>query len=650
MDLDLTNKSTLIACGSIVVTTLALVLLSTNFNKKQGKNPFNEDTRRESEEYVYDKAKRDAVIKSGYTSNIVKNLIKNNNNQDFDVIVIGGLMSAALLARSGKKVLVLEQHDQAGGCCHAFIEKGYEFDTGIHYIGEMRNNTSVKFLFDQVSNGQLNWCKVRDDFDQVVLVHDSTESKSVSPVAACEEAIHTKIPISATHIDFKSDLESTIQSLLIAFPNEEVTIRKYFDILGATRKSLLGYVSLKLMPQWFGNLLVHTGLVYYYTDFFKYATQTVTQVLDNLTNNNTLKAVLAYNFGDYGTIPSIAPFSMHAALQNHFLKGVSYPVGGSSEIAFHIIPTITKAGGKVLVRANVESIVTNENGTEAIGVKMCKDGQIIHAPIIISDAGLYNTYEKLLIHPTSKGLLAPMMGHVRHGEGGMSVYVGLKGTTEELGLNGKHYWCIWADKDEYNLNKVVKTYYTHTREEMLAQKEKNVLPMLFISFPSVKDPLYAKKHPGKSTCTIVTFANFSWFKQWENDRVSHRGSEYEHCKSALGDMVWKQTLGLFPHLADKVEYFDIGSPITNKYYLQASGGEMYGIDHNITRFSPKASVTIRPETGIKNLYLAGQDVFTGGFVGASFGGLLAASSILNRNLYDDMSTLKKKSKPPVFYD
>ena len=40
------------------------------------------------------------------------------------------MTTAALLAKAGKKCLVLEQHDQAGGCCHTFIEKGFEFDCG----------------------------------------------------------------------------------------------------------------------------------------------------------------------------------------------------------------------------------------------------------------------------------------------------------------------------------------------------------------------------------------------------------------------------------------------------------------------------------------------------------------------------------------
>lgn len=54
--------------------------------------------------------------------------------ENLDAVVIGsgigGLGIAVLLAKVGKKVLVLEQHDRAGGCCHTFSEKGFEFDVG----------------------------------------------------------------------------------------------------------------------------------------------------------------------------------------------------------------------------------------------------------------------------------------------------------------------------------------------------------------------------------------------------------------------------------------------------------------------------------------------------------------------------------------
>ncbi len=50
---------------------------------------------------------------------------------------------------------------------------------------------------------------------------------------------------------------------------------------------------------------------------------------------------------------------------------------------------------------------------------------------------------------------------------------------------------------------------------------------------------------------------------------------------------------------------------------------------------------LRPETPFEGLLLTGQDVFTAGFVGAMFGGVLAASTALNRNLYMDLQVARK---------
>ena len=70
----------------------------------------------------------------------------------YDTIIIGsgmgGLATGAILSKQGQKVLVLERHYTAGGFTHVFKRKGYEWDVGIHYIGEVhRENSILRKLF-----------------------------------------------------------------------------------------------------------------------------------------------------------------------------------------------------------------------------------------------------------------------------------------------------------------------------------------------------------------------------------------------------------------------------------------------------------------------------------------------------------------------
>ena len=92
----------------------------------------------------------------------------------YDAIVIGsgmgGLTTAALLSDLGWKVCVLEQHYTAGGYTHSYERNGYEWDVGVHYIGDVGSpNTMARRLFDYISDGQLEWAPIDDHFDRIFL-------------------------------------------------------------------------------------------------------------------------------------------------------------------------------------------------------------------------------------------------------------------------------------------------------------------------------------------------------------------------------------------------------------------------------------------------------------------------------------------------
>src|SRR5262245_56285627 len=102
-------------------------------------------------------------------------------DEHWDAIVIGsgldGLTTAALLARhAGKRVLVLERHYTAGGFTHTFHRPGYEWDVGVHYVGDVhRRGSLLARVFDHLSGGALEWADMGDVYDTIVIGEDRYE-------------------------------------------------------------------------------------------------------------------------------------------------------------------------------------------------------------------------------------------------------------------------------------------------------------------------------------------------------------------------------------------------------------------------------------------------------------------------------------------
>jgi all-trans-retinol 13,14-reductase len=104
----------------------------------------------------------------------------------YDAIVagsgVGGLAAAVLLAKhAGKRVLVLERHYTAGGFTHVFSRTGFEWDVGLHYIGDVQHpDSGTRRIFDHLTDGRLQWAGMPDIYDRVIMPDRSFDFPAVS--------------------------------------------------------------------------------------------------------------------------------------------------------------------------------------------------------------------------------------------------------------------------------------------------------------------------------------------------------------------------------------------------------------------------------------------------------------------------------------
>jgi phytoene dehydrogenase-like protein len=505
-----------------------------------------------------------------------------SNSNQYDAIIIGsgigGLTTAAILSKlNHKKVLILEQHFVVGGYTHEF-ERNHKFkwDVGLHYVGNMGKGELGRTVFDYITDGKLEWNQMPDVFDKFVYP-DFTFGQSSHP-------------------------EKFAADLIQMFPEEKKAIERYFSD-----------VKTFALVNWSGGFI--SSLVKPFLPRIRKITQlTMKEYLDQNFKDTRLKALLVSQWGCYGLPPSESSFATHATLVYSFLTGAYYPVGGAAEIAKHIMPLIERNGGKALTQHQVTEIII-ENG-EAKGVKVQKahqpDSPIeeYYAPVVISDAGAFNTYTKLIPATIKDDLVSKYREEIKQfpkPHSAFTVYLGFKESPAYLGFRGENHWLY--------------TSYDHDK----ALAEQNAAPdqgikACYLSFASLKDSTQTTH-----TAEIIVFIDYDFFAKWHNQPWKRREEEYYELKERITQNILDLVESHYPGFKQLIEYSEISTPLTLEYFDQSYKGAFYGIPGVPERLNKK---WISPKTPMKNLYLTGVDAGSFGIMGAMMGGV-ATAGVLN---------------------
>jgi all-trans-retinol 13,14-reductase len=502
----------------------------------------------------------------------------------YDAIVIGsgmgGLTTAAMLSDLGWRVCVLEQHYTAGGYTHSYERNGYEWDVGVHYIGDVGAATRTRKMFDYLTDGKLQWAPMNAEYDRFYI-----GDKVFSARAGRQE--------------FRDNL-------VRQFPDEEQAIDRYMELLKQVGGALTAFGMGRALKPWMRSIA---------SPYLKWKSPSLMfrktyDVLRELTGNQDLIAVICGQWGDMGLPPKQSAFMVHALIARHYLHGGYYPVGGSWKIADDIIPKIREAGGEVFTYANVVRITT-DNGA-VTGVEMA-DGHRIECPCVVSSAGVDNTFGQLLDDSVVRAAGYPaLLKKVRPSIGHLCLYIGLRDTAAALGLPKTNFW-IYPHND-----------FDGALADFLEDHDAP-FPVVYISFPSAKDPDYLNRHPGTATIEIVAPAPYDEFEKWRGTTWGKRGKGYEALKAKLSERLLGHLYDKLPRLQGHVDYHELSTPLSTEWFATYRHGELYGLDHTPERLKQD---WLAPRARIPGLWLTGQDILTCGVTGAMMAGMLTVTSMV----------------------
>ncbi len=451
---------------------------------------------------------------------------------DYDDIVIGtgmgGLTVGAMLARSGRRVLLLEAHDEPGGYAHTFRIRDFRFCAQVHYVFHCGEGETINELLRELGIA-----------DQVPFLRLDPEG-------------FDHIVIDSERVRIPNGLSKFRDRLTRLYPQHAQPLREYFRIMAVVGDE---QERLDALPERMTPWALLAGAVRY-RHLLRYLKWTLADVYEHVKMPPRLRAILAGQCGDYLLPPRDVSFLLHVALVRGYDRGAYYPRNHYFQFVETIAASITSRPGCAILLEHEVARIHIEGG-RVLGVTTT-NGKRFTASRYISN-----------VDPRVTARLAGEEHFARDRKkldyayscGTFTMYLALKGL--DLRDHGFGSWNTWHYPHE-DLDRIYD-------DQLVRHDLSN--PWLFLSTPTLHSDAPGLCPPGHQILEIATCCDHARFRRMrQTDRRAYNQEKRTIRETILDVLEARYVPDLRKHIVLRLA----GTPATNERFCRAPEGNAYG--------------------------------------------------------------------------
>ncbi len=504
----------------------------------------------------------------------------------YDVIIIGGglggLTAGARLAKEGKRVLLIEQHNKPGGCATTFRRKDYLMEVGLHEMDGLDEKDLKREIFKELG--------VVDSVDFIKLPE------------------FYRVKNKRLDIVVPASIEEAIKVLTERFPEDKNGIKRFFNTIHAIRREI------NKLPRarWKVALLFPVfPLLYPHLAFNTF--KTLGNFLDSTIKSEDLKLILSANLPYYHDDPYSLSLVYFGAAQASYYNGGGYFIkGGSQKLSDHLAQVIRNNGGEILIKNLVTKIIIKKGKAAGIEYKGTSGGNAriknAFAKVIISNAAIPNVAS--MLPEKERPLLEKRINKLEKSCSLISIYIGFRREVKEMG--NMCYSTFVIDESVKRL--------TDVAENLRGDISKR--SFVFVDYSQIDSGLAPEGKGFGAICSV------DYLSAW--DQLGRE--DYKNRKEEVARIFFRRLEKLIPGITREIEYYEVGTPKTIQRYTLNPEGSVYGF----AQIPKQAGIFRLPnKSPVKNLYFASAWTSPGGgFTGAILSGWFCAnevSKVLGKN-------------------